>query len=383
MKKFLLLILVTTLSLPFLNAQGNIQLFDHNGNYVTNGQRLSVYVEDVNAFEVISEEYFIRNNSSEDMNIKCVRDVLYAVEGTNNSFCAMGLCYTPSVDETPSAYLLTANTTIASEFPFSAHYSPNGIAGTTEIAYKFYDVENPNDSISFSIQFSEVEVTQNSLQLFDSEGNQISYGTDIEVSVDDLGSLTDSHEYFIRNNSDRELTLLCKRTVLENVEGNDNYFCALGACLPPDGDVAGPQVVDANTTVPEDDPFSSHYLANNNPGKTKLHYRFYDQNNEFNEFSFTVTFDGTTGLHQMPASETRIAMFPNPAQDFVNLNISELDIPNAYLMLYNTLGELVMSVPVNQNGMQKIDVSSLVKGVYLYRLEGGLKQSNTFKISIF
>lgn len=379
MKKILLFIVIV-FTVQFANAQGKLQLIDHNGQYITNGQKLFVFVEDITG-TTVSNEYFIKNNSSEDINIKCVRNVISAVEGSMNTFCALGSCYPPDANES-NEYLLTANTIIPDDYPFSADYYANGNPGTTEIVYKFYNVDNQTDTISFSVTFSDTDVIENSLQLFDAEGNEMTYGFDQEVSVEDLDLETVSPEYFIRNNSDKDLNLMCKRTVLENIEGSENYFCTLGTCLPPSGDLAGPAIITANTTSGADDPFSTHYTANGFSGKTKIHYRFFDQNNEFDEFSFTITFDGTTGINSVLTSQADLSATPNPATNYINLNIQGLDMAHANLMIYNAVGELVMVVPSIDESSQTIDVSALNAGIYLYRLEGDQKMSKTSKLLI-
>jgi hypothetical protein len=381
MKKILFLIAIVW-TVQITNAQGILQLFDHSGNYVTNGQSVFVHVENLNDFETVSDEYFVRNNSDEDLNIKCVRNVVSAVEGTGNLFCAMGSCFGPDTDETPNAYLLNANTTMPMDYPFTSHYLSNGFSGTSEISYKFYNVDNPNDSVSFSITYSDTDVVKNSLQLFDAEGSEIVYGQNIEVSVDDLELFeTVSPESFIMNNSDVALDIVCERTVLEEIEGSVNYFCVLGRCLGADISITDSYNLRANTQIGEDYPFSSHYTPNNNPGLTKLHFRYYDINNVFDEFSFTITFDGTTAVSEI-SQKTAIMAYPNPASEQVQFNISDNEISNAQLVIYNAVGKIVKVVQVSNQSILDVNLTDLTQGIYLFRLESGTQMSKTSKLII-
>ncbi len=381
MKRILLFIAIA-FTVQFADAQGILQFLDHNGNYITNGQKLFVFVEDLDAAETVSEEYYIRNNSNEAVNVKCVRTTITSVEGTMNYFCALGTCLAPDTDETPNPMEIPANTTTDELGVFTSHYAAIGNPGLTLVNYKFYNVDNPNDSISFSVTFSDTDVAKNSLQLFDAEGTEIVYGQNIEVSVDDLELFeTVSPESFVKNNSDLAMDIVCERTVLEEVEGSVNYFCALGRCLSSDISITDSYKLSANTQVSEELPFSSHYTPDNNPGITKLHFRYYNINNEFDEFSFTITFDGTTGISEV-SQRTSIQAYPNPASNQVQFNISDNEISNAQLVIYNVVGEIVKVVQVNNQTLLNVNITDLTDGVYLYRLENGTQMSKTSKLVI-
>jgi len=63
-------------------------------------------------------------------------------------------------------------------------------------------------------------------------------------------------------------------------------------------------------------------------------------------------------------TDTEIALFPNPANDFICLkNLSD---DNNQITVYNASGVLVMSAIVNAN--DKIDISDLSKGIYIIRV---------------
>jgi hypothetical protein len=361
---FLLLLFVVKLA----SAQGQLQLFDRDGQHIVNGEQLFVWVEDLNQ-EAVSVEYFIRNNSNTDMTLKCVRTIHTEVAGSYNYFCALGVCWGPAVDEA-DAYLVEANTTLPEDNPFSGHYNAVGNAGTTEISYKFYNVDNPNDSISFTVKYSDTNVATNSLKLYDINDQEIMDGANLQVNVEDLiADETVSPEFFIRNDSDLAMDLYCQRTILENVEETSNYFCALGECLAPFSDITSRVfTLDANTTISEENPFSSHYTANGNPGVAKFHYRFFDANNIYDEFSLTVEFDGSVGLNDMVESAV-VSAYPNPANDLVVFNIENQDFANSQLVIYDALGSIIVSINTGSNQQISWSASNLPNGVYFYRLE--------------
>lgn len=381
MKKILLLF-VLFIAVTGVYAQGVFHLLDHDGNYITNGQKLYVYVDDINAAEAVSEEYFIRNNSDEDISVKCVRTVLTEVDGTMNYFCALGTCLAPMTDETPNPYLILANSTVDEAGVFSAHYMPMGQSGETEVSYKFYNVDNENDTLSFTVLFKDEDIAKNSFQVIDHEGGEMAYGANIEVSVDDLNAAeTVSPDFFVKNNLDAEVTLKCEKTYLEIVEGTMNYFCVFERCLGPDDYVSSAYVVGGNSQVKPEGVFSSHYMPDGNSGVSKIHYRFFDVNNVYDEVSFTITFDGTTAINELD-NTSKISAFPNPATSSVQFSFDNSELNNSRLVIYNAVGKEALSIHADNTDMLNVDISNLPKGVYLYRLEGESKMSKTSKLII-
>ncbi len=65
-----------------------------------------------------------------------------------------------------------------------------------------------------------------------------------------------------------------------------------------------------------------------------------------------------------PDTDTEIALFPNPSNNFICLkNLSD---DNNQITVYNASGVLVMSATVNAT--DKIDISALSKGIYIIRV---------------
>jgi len=71
--------------------------------------------------------------------------------GHVGTFCWAGLCYPPFVGLSPNGVYIHANS--IHENDFSGHLNPNGNIGTSVIAYTFFDVNNPNDSVQVVVQY--------------------------------------------------------------------------------------------------------------------------------------------------------------------------------------------------------------------------------------
>jgi len=63
-----------------------------------------------------------------------------------------------------------------------------------------------------------------------------------------------------------------------------------------------------------------------------------------------------------------IKLYPNPANDYVNVNISQgTELPDSF-GIYNTLGQCIIQVKVTTSNDLTVNTSSLAKGVYLLKV---------------
>lgn len=72
--------------------------------------------------------------------------------------------------------------------------------------------------------------------------------------------------------------------------------------------------------------------------------------------------DKLSGTDNVDATPNNVAMFPNPASDYVNLNMT--DSKSAQVTFYNGAGQVVMQKMAEGNE-NRIDISSLAKGDYI------------------
>ncbi|NOR86871.1 MAG: T9SS type A sorting domain-containing protein [Bacteroidales bacterium] len=132
----------------------SLQMLTVDGVVLENGTNIEVLVEDLDAFETVSDEYFIRNNSTNDVSIRMRMEAVILVDSTEYSFCALGNCFPPGINETTYDYRIDAGVTVGGEGVFTGHYHAHGHEGTSLIRYTFYNVDDLNDTISFNITFN-------------------------------------------------------------------------------------------------------------------------------------------------------------------------------------------------------------------------------------
>ena len=186
MKKFVLLFSAITLFSTLIFAQ-HLTLSDVDGA-VANQE-----VKTVSGFAtdyMFSSFVWVTNNYSDSLCIKAKKTEISTFENSTNSFC-WDVCYSPSV------FVSTGYKKIAPAETFklfSGDFFPNESAGTAVIRYTFFDMNNPNDSVCYIVNFVSNNIPQ-VIADFESEA------TSLEMSSIDNGHLdTLSTNFAVINN---------------------------------------------------------------------------------------------------------------------------------------------------------------------------------------
>ncbi|MCG8575660.1 MAG: T9SS type A sorting domain-containing protein [Flavobacteriales bacterium] len=198
--------------------------------------------------------------------------------------------------------------------------------------------------------------------------------TDVSGTIVDLAGGESIHENFdVINEGDAALTLRCTRVKLQTVDGATDYLCwgkdlVSGICYP--SSTVGPNdpwtTPDEYVWEPGDDGLLSVYhVANGNVGVAMYRYYIIDNSDNLLD-SVDVRFTSTVGIDQTENAEFN--SYPNPTSDVFNIQMSNNAQGDNYTVaLYNIVGEKVMDVTLTE-GTNKLDVSSLVNGVYFYSI---------------
>lgn len=114
--------------------------------------------------EIISKAE-IKNVSSDVLEIKVKMWIQSLHPGHKVGFC-WGACIEPTTKDmvSPTSFFLGPDET--SQNFFYAYIDPNYREGTTVAKFTFFDVENPDDSISYTVTFSSVLSSVNSFDNF-------------------------------------------------------------------------------------------------------------------------------------------------------------------------------------------------------------------------
>lgn len=319
MKKVIFTI-IAFLSLAIVIGQNSLEIYDHDGVPLSEGETVEVVIDDLTLFEVASHEYFVKNNSTQDLNIKLRREVQSNVPETMNYFCALGVCYAPFTNETPNPYAISAGELLDETVPFSAHYSANNMIGTTLIKYVFFNVDDENDNVSFYVSFNGGDAA---LQVFDHDGEQIESGSTINVFAQDMAYYEAvSPELLLKNSSDEDVIIKLRLQDIDVVTGSSNSFCIFTRCLPPGAsESSGTDTISAGEIMLEEDAFSGHYYNGANAGESTIRYKFFNVNDTTDAVDFYVSYmvtslnaymdDESEFLHSVNRFE------PNPDEEII------------------------------------------------------------------
>ena len=75
---------------------------------------------------------------------------------------------------------------------------------------------------------------------------------------------------------------------------------------------------------------------------------------------------------------TEFKIFPNPTENFLYINFPE-NVNSAEITIFDVLGELVFNTTVYQNN-NLLNIEALSNGIYITKLKGANKKTNTFKL---
>lgn len=111
---------------------------------------------------------------------------------------------------------------------------------------------------------------------------------------------------------------------------------------------------------------------------------FYERNTDFDPSSGIFNLPGNTGntdafvlkltglttnLSNNKDNDFRFSLYPNPAHEFVNINLEQLSNNPSYIIITNILGEIISSNTFEDNTRITINTSHLNSGVYFVTLE--------------
>ncbi len=125
----------------------------------------------VDIFSTISAVAYVKNVSGSQKIFKVQRTVENLVTGHVNDFCFGPNCNSPGTSVSPNQDTMIAS---HSDSTFVTHLNPNGIAGTSRVTYKFYNVADNTDTISKIFTFIFTAATSNDRFVTSKNLNEIS-----------------------------------------------------------------------------------------------------------------------------------------------------------------------------------------------------------------
>lgn len=361
MKHSLLLIAVILFAGIGIKAQ-NLQLSTMENEVLSSNQ--VVYTGGTINNEAVVEVK-VKNIGTSAIRVKAKKILISVPENSMNVFC-LSLCYPPMVTVSPDSVVINPG---ESFIGFSGHYTPfdrtEGIIG-----YTFFNMDNPNDSISFISHY----VPSYLYAKYDGKILQGGSVLHVNASLDAEAQI----EFPIFNSDkDNAKDVLAKKTELQTVEGTINLFCWTECYSPNVFLSTGPVSINPEDSVNN---FSGHYTANNKEGATTVRYTFFDRRTTSDSTWIDVVYRTNVGINEQPSLISSI--YPNPASNLINFNLTDQVKQGAEVIIYNLNGQVVYRELIANNKHNQINIAHLSQGFYQLVVNNNGQLSSPKKLAI-
>lgn len=166
MKKLIHILIILFFGVFNANAQTSIELANGSaGGLILNN---SIITENVTTGGQSHVYITTKNISTTSKTFALKRTDVILNPGADAYFCFGGVCFPTTTTMTPVSNYLTLNAG-QSDTPQSLYYDENVAEGYSEIKYELFDVNNPNDVLTFTFKFNPLLASvKNNTALFSS-----------------------------------------------------------------------------------------------------------------------------------------------------------------------------------------------------------------------
>ncbi|HNQ59043.1 MAG TPA: T9SS type A sorting domain-containing protein [Bacteroidales bacterium] len=364
MRKILLSVLLMSLG-GWLSAQ-SLQLKTLDGKLIANDATL--YWGGLPT-EYMVARILVSNTSTEAKNVFVKKYEEFAAKDSTATFC-WGACFPWFVNVSPEGIVIDAGGTSTD---FTADYDAGGVLGHTRLKFTFFVENNPNDSVSFRVEFS-----PSYLSLRNTED---SIPTASVLNV--VGSYTEVIQYdlILTNHSKETKNVSMHKIHLSVIEGTEMYFC-WGDCYPPDVfELPEPMVMAAGESSQG---LSVDYDPKSHSGTSTITYVFYDFDHPADSVWVDFAFDGqAAGIDYLASDILKISYRAFSHELFIEWE-NEISYGSKNLQVIDMSGKVVFTKTLSSNSRQQtITLPYLSQGIYMIviNLPDGMVYRNKFLIS--
>jgi hypothetical protein len=212
----------------------------------------------------------------------------------------------------------------------------------------------------------------------------IANGSTVTYFVDQASGL-ETHDFDVHNISGGAVTAKVRETVLSQASaGSTFYFCTDQNCYPPNTNISNNVPMQAG----EDFLLVTDFTPDNTSGTSVVRYTVFNTANTSDSMYFMIEYVvSPTGIQSHAFAKPSLgAPVPNPANQTFTMNYNlgtSFGTGEARLVIYNMLGDIVMTANVNDaEGTLRFEISALQNGVYFTSLEVAGKQVSTKRLIV-
>ncbi len=177
----------------------------------------------------------------------------------------------------------------------------------------------------------------------------------------------------LKNNSTKSIDVIVKRIDKNyNSLTDSNAICWAGGCYVTSVSQSPFALsLAAGATVTD---FSAHIYPDGDGIAVRgpIRYVFFDQNNPADSVSFIIKYSVIPNIGLNEKSLPSVNVFPNPAKDYLKVELKNVKSSNAQFELIDMLGNRVFSKKLEGQSSFELDLSNVARGIYFY----ALKQDN-------
>jgi hypothetical protein len=190
----------------------------------------------------------------------------------------------------------------------------------------------------------------------------------------------------VKNVTSSAISIKVKKHLISNAGGDGITFCVGSNCYSSTTTLSPVAVsIPANSLLTNG--LTTDFTATNIPNTAAVVYTVFNNANPNDSVSVRINYNvvnNTAGIKQITGINNQIAVYPNPASSEVSFTCDLSNVnQSATVKIYNMLGSLVKTIPLESNTTtEKIDISSLEEGVYVYSFIVGGKAIKTSRLVV-
>ena len=184
---------------------------------------------------------------------------------------------------------------------------------------------------------------------------------------------------YVVNISNSSIRIKMRSEVIDSAVGSQNYFC-LNLCYAP-GTTVSPdfEQIEPGDTLKT---FKGYYRPNGALDAASIRYTFYNINNVTDSIQLIGNFLPSPASIKT-TNEAKLQLFPNPANEMLQVNFDLNNHTHSSVVVYNSLGQKVHFENLQSNiGSVKINTASLPEGIYFCSISEGGKLKKTQRLMI-
>ena len=185
-----------------------------------------------------------------------------------------------------------------------------------------------------------------------------------------------THHLDVKNVSGSDISVICQKTNITLPLGMPTWagssYCFAGTCYPASATnpssaavlASGQEFSYDNSDL---DAHSGYFSAGGVTGIATVKYCFYDASNPADETCVIITYDCSefTAINENQSFNEVGDFYPNPASEMVYFTFNG---NAATLKLIDILGNEVKEIQLTEEGVQKLDLTDMTKGIYFGNL---------------